>query len=190
MPHVIERSPSGRAACRGCGAKIASGDLRFGERMPNPFADDGGEMTHWFHVPCAAFTRPEPFHEILAAGADAGPERERLEREAQAGIAHRRLPRVRAASRAPTGRASCRACRQSIAKGAWRIALAYYEDGRFVPSGFIHVRCAPAYLETADIVDRLRHFSPDLADTDVEEIRVELSAESPVPRAQRQAPGS
>jgi hypothetical protein len=104
------------------------------------------------------------------------PEQERLEREAQAGIAHRRLPRVRAASRAPSGRATCRACRQPIAKGAWRIALAYYEDGRFVPSGFIHVRCAAPYLETTEIIDRLRHFSPDLAAADVEDIRAELSS--------------
>jgi len=176
MPHVVERATTGRATCRGCGAKIAAGDLRFGERLPNPFADDGGEMTHWFHVPCAALTRPEPFLEIVAGGGGPVPEQERLEREAQAGIAHRRLPRVRAASRAPSGRATCRACRQTIAKGAWRIALAYYEDGRFVPSGFIHVRCAAAYLETTEIVDRLRHFSPDLAAADVEDIKAEISS--------------
>ena len=56
MPHVIETASSGRAKCRGCGEKIAAGELRFGERLPNPFAE--GETTHWFHLECAAFKRP------------------------------------------------------------------------------------------------------------------------------------
>ena len=33
--------------CRGCGRPIARGELRFGERLPNAFAE--GEMTVWFH---------------------------------------------------------------------------------------------------------------------------------------------
>src|SRR4030042_208734 len=64
MPHVIEAAATGRAKCRGCGGKIAALELRFGERLPNPFAD--GEMTHWFHLDCAAFKRPEPLLEALA----------------------------------------------------------------------------------------------------------------------------
>ena len=71
MPHVIEPAPSGRASCRGCGGKIPNGSLRFGECLPNPYADEGGEMTHWFHLPCAAYRRPEPFLETLAAAAGA-----------------------------------------------------------------------------------------------------------------------
>ena len=67
MPHVSERAPTGRAKCRGCGRPIAAGSLRLGERLPNPFADDGGEMTHWFHPACGAFRRPEAF---LAAAAE------------------------------------------------------------------------------------------------------------------------
>ena len=71
---MIERATSSRATCRGCGAKIARDELRFGERLPNPFADEGGEMTHWFHLACAAFTRPEPFLETVAhADQAAGP---------------------------------------------------------------------------------------------------------------------
>ena len=52
MPHVFEPAPTGRAKCRGCGRAIAKGELRFGERLPNPFAE--GEMTLWFHPLCAA----------------------------------------------------------------------------------------------------------------------------------------
>ena len=174
MPHVIEKAASGRAKCRGCGEKIAAGERRFGERLPNPFADDGGEMTHWYHMACAAFRRPEPFLETLATTSEAIDERETLEREARLGLAHRRLPRVSTAGRAPSGRATCRSCRETIDKGAWRISLLYYEDGRFVPSGFIHARCAAPYLETTEILARVRHFSPGLSGAEIDEIRADL----------------
>ncbi len=166
MPHLFERAPTGRAKCRGCGASLAAGEWRFGERLPNPFAEGDAEMTHWFHPACAAFKRPEAFVAWIDAGgwverpgASDAPDRDLLEREARLGIAHRRLARVDAASRAPSGRASCRACRSPIEKGTWRIGLVYYEDGRFVPSGFIHPGCAREYLETVDILPRVRHFS-------------------------------
>lgn len=177
MPHVIEAAPTGRAKCRGCGGKVAAGELRFGERLPNPFAD--GETTHWFHLDCAAFKRPEPFLEALAGREEPLDGGERLETEARRGLAHRRLPRIDGAERAPSGRAVCRSCREPIAKGAWRIRLVFYEEGRFEPSGSIHVRCSRAYLETTDVLPRLRRFAPDLRDEDLEEIRRELDGPAP-----------
>ena len=182
MPHIIETAPTGRAKCRGCGERIAAGVLRFGERLPNPFADDGGEMTHWFHLPCAAFRRPESFLETVAAVPDGIPDRDRLEHEARLGVAHHRLPRVSTAERAPSGRAACRACRTPIEKNAWRISLVFYDDGRFVPSGFVHIHCARAYLESAEVLPRVKHFSPALSDADVAEIEGELQR-SPPPTA-------
>src|SRR5262245_30965351 len=119
MPHLIERATTGRAICRACNAKIAAGLLRFGERLPNPYAEDGGEMTRWYHVPCAAFTRPESFLEALPSVTDAIPDREVLEREAQLGASHQRLPRVHGIERATSARATCRQCREAIAKDAW-----------------------------------------------------------------------
>ena len=175
MPHVIERASSGRAKCRGCGEKIAGGEWRFGESLPNPFDDKGGEMTHWFHLPCGAFRRPEPFLEALNASSETLDDRETLAREAALGVAHHRVPRVSTAERATSGRATCRACKTTIEKDGWRIALVFYQDGRFVPSGFIHVGCAPAYLETTEIMPRLRHFSPVLQPSDFDEIQRELS---------------
>ena len=62
MPHVLEPASSGRAKCRGCGVAIKKGELRLGERLPNPFAE--GEMTHWYHPVCAAYKRPETFLEV------------------------------------------------------------------------------------------------------------------------------
>ena len=176
MPHVIEPAPSGRASCRGCGGKIPSGSLRFGERLPNPYADEGGEMTHWFHLTCAAYRRPEALLETLAAAAGAVADVDQLTQQAQLGVTHRRLPRVSTAGRASSGRASCRACKEAIAKDTWRIALLFYDDGRFVPSGYIHAACTGPYIETTDILDRVKHFSPDLTDADIEELRAAISS--------------
>jgi len=180
MPHVIERAPSGRAKCRGCEGKIAAGDLRFGERLPNPFAEgENVEMTHWFHLRCAAFRRPEAFLEGLAASPETIDSRTELEREAQLGVAHRRVPRVSTAERAPTGRATCRACKTLIEKGAWRIALVFYEEGRFVASGFMHAKCVAAYLETTAVLPRIAHFSPGLGKADLDEIKRDIDHPGP-----------
>jgi ribosomal protein L37AE/L43A len=170
---VIERASSGRAKCRGCGGKIAAEDWRFGESLPNPFDEKGGEMTHWFHVTCAAYRRPEPFLEAIKAAPETAAQLddlEDLEREAGLGAAHHRLPRVSTAERATTGRATCRACRTVIEKGAWRISLVFYEDGRFSPSGFIHLTCVPTYIETTAILTRVRHFTPSLTAHDLADI--------------------
>jgi hypothetical protein len=179
MPHRLERAPSGRAKCRACGRAIVAGEWRFGERLPNPYADaDAAEMTHWFHLQCAAFKRPEPFVTALDAG---GPdvvfeEREWLEQQGRLSLAHERLARVDVVARSPSGRATCRACKLKIEKGAWRIALVWYEDGRFAPSGYIHLSCAAGYLETTDFMDRLQRQSPDLSDEDFVEIRTAIAS--------------
>ncbi len=163
MGHVIEPATSGRAKCRGCGGAIANGTLRLGERLPNPFGD--GEMTLWFHPTCGAFKRPAPFLEALDAFGGVLPDEEALRRAAAAGVEHRRLPRIDGAERAPSGRARCRACRELIAKGSWRIRLVYFEEGRFEPSGSIHTACAAPYFETAAVEAPLRHFSPALTES-------------------------
>jgi hypothetical protein len=171
-PHLIEPASSARAKCRGCGERIAAGELRFGESLPNPFAD--GETTQWFHLECAAFRRPEPFLATLEARTEPLGDAERLVMEARRGVAHPRLPGINGAERSPSGRAQCRSCRGKIDKGAWRIALVFYEDGRFLPSGFIHVPCSQAYFETVDVLPRLRRFSRKLSEDDLGELQAEL----------------
>jgi hypothetical protein len=180
LAHRIEPASSARAKCRGCGERIAGGELRFGESLPNPFAD--GEMTLWFHLDCAAFKRPEPFLQTLEGRSEPLEGQERLAAEARLGLAHRRLPRVDGAGRAPTGRAQCRACRASIEKGAWRIALVFYEEGRFAPSGFVHAACAREYFETTDVLPRVRRFSPGLREEQIAELQADL-ARPPAPGA-------
>ena len=180
MPHVIEYAASGRAKCRGCDQKIAKDELRFGERQPNAFGE--GEMTLWFHVPCAAFKRPEPFLELLESdtpqeiSADDSNVARELKPTAEFGIEHRRVPRIDQVSRAPTGRARCRSCREMIEKGTWRIGLVFFEEYRFQPSGFIHIACAKEYFGTTDVLDRIRHFNPGLAGEDLQSVAAELGS--------------
>ena len=162
MPHVFEPAASGRARCRGCGRPIRNGELRFGERLPNPYAE--GEMTLWFHPLCAAYKRPEPLLEALGETTASVPEREALERAARGSSSHRRRPRIDGAERAPSAQAKCRICRAPIARATWRIRLVFYEEGRFSPGGFVHLDCRQAYFESDDILEPLLHFSPDLSD--------------------------
>jgi Poly(ADP-ribose) polymerase and DNA-Ligase Zn-finger region len=173
VAHVIESASSGRAKCRSCDQPIPKGELRFGERQPNAFGD--GEMTLWFHLPCAAYSRPEPFLEVQSA-APGGVDLEPLAAAARFGIEHRRVPRLHGAERATSGRAHCRSCRELIAKGEWRLPLVFFEDYRFNPGGYIHVRCARAYFETVDLLDRIRHFSPELRETELAEVASAIAA--------------
>jgi hypothetical protein len=180
MSHVIEHAASGRAKCRGCGAKIDKGELRFGEKEPNAFGE--GEMTLWFHLPCAAYKRPEPFLEMLG-----GIEAEEVSTDevgfahgfkaaAEFGIAHRRMPRVDKVDRAPTGRARCRCCHKSIPRDSWRIGLVFFEEYRFQPSGFIHAACVQEYFGTTELLDRMLHFNPTLTPGELEDIEAALSS--------------
>jgi hypothetical protein len=177
LPHLIQNAPTGRAKCRGCGERIAAGEFRFGESLPNPFAD--GETTHWFHLECAAFKRPEPLLEALEARSEALEGSPRLVAEARRGIAQRRLPRINGAERAPSGRAQCRSCRATIERGAWRIPLVFHEEGRFAPAGFVHATCAQAYFETRDVIERLKRFAPKLTEDELRKLEAELAGQSP-----------
>lgn len=172
MPHVIEKASTGRAKCRGCELKIEKGELRFGEREPNVFGD--GEMTLWFHLDCGAYKRPEPFLEALNESPEDIPDAVDLRAAAELGIEHRRLPRVSGASRAPTGRAKCRHCKELIEKDTWRIALVFFEEYRFQPTGFVHAGCAGEYFGTADIMKRVRHFNPALEPTELDDLKAAL----------------
>ena len=104
MPHVFGEAPTGRSKCRGCGEPIAKGEVRFGESLPNPYAE--GEMTHWFHPLCAAYKRPDALLEALAGEADVA-ERGQLERAARQGMDHHRVARIDGAERASSGQARC-----------------------------------------------------------------------------------
>jgi hypothetical protein len=175
MPHVFELASSGRAKCRGCGRSIAKGELRFGEHLPNPFGE--GEMTLWFHPLCAAYKRPESVLQTLAEAPASVTDAAALERAARGTSAFRRLPRIDGAERAPGSQAKCRSCKDKIERGTWRIRLVFFEEGRFMPGGFIHLGCAKAHFEGNAFLDPMLHFSPDLSDDDRAELVRECGAE-------------
>ena len=165
---MFERAPSGRSKCRGCGVAIARGEARFGERLPNPFAE--GELTHWFHPLCAAYKRPEPLMAALAEAPDVE-RRDVLEAAARVSAAAPRLARIDGAERSPSSQARCRQCHEPIAKGGWRIRVVFYEEGTFSPSGFVHASCRTAYFGTPDILEQALHFSRGLSADEREALR-------------------
>lgn len=173
MSHVFEPAATGRAKCRGCGLALLKGEIRFGERLANPFAD--GEMTRWFHPTCAAYKRPDAMLEALETAPE-GIERADLERIARAGVTHHRRPRIDGAERSPSSQARCRQCKEPIEKGAWRVRLVFHEEGVFSPGGFIHLSCRQPYFETDEIVDAVLHFSASLDEADRAALEKELAA--------------
>jgi hypothetical protein len=179
MANLVEPATTGRAKCRGCGERIEVSVLRFGEGVPNPYGE--GDTTHWFHLECAAFKRPQPFLETLESAAQPVPDGERLVAEARRGTLNARLQRVGGGERDPSGRAQCRQCRSAIPKGAWRIPLVIYEEDRFSPAGFVHASCARAYFGTADVLGRVKRFSPALSEADAAAIGAEVEAGSGTP---------
>lgn len=168
MPSVIERASTGRAKCRACGQAIARGEERFGEALPNAYGE--GEALFWFHLSCAACSRPESFLPVLEQSGAMPAERELLEALAQAGIATPRLARISRAERASSGRARCRHCRELIENGAWRLALHLFEEGRFNPIGTIHATCATHYFGVEPPLGRLRLPSNRLEDDELGEV--------------------
>lgn len=171
MPHTFEPASSGRSKCRGCGVAIGKGEIRFGERLANPFGE--GEVTHWFHPACAAYKRPEAVLETLKEGGEVA-ERDALEATANATLAHTRLQRIDGAERSPSSQARCRHCKEPIEKGTWRIRLVFHEEGNFSPGGFIHIACRGPYFEADGLAQQVLHFSPALAEADRAELKAEL----------------
>jgi hypothetical protein len=185
MPDLVAPSPTARAKCRGCGRPIDKAELRFGEADANPFGE--GETHRWFHLRCAALKRPERFGPMLEATPDV-PDREALEAYVKSGLDHPRLVRILRAERAPSGRAHCRHCREIVEKGALRVALEIWEDGRFNPMGSIHATCAPSYFGTREeLLPRLELASPDLPKSDVTELTRVIQTAPDVPAVARES---
>jgi len=108
--------------------------------------------------------------EALPGAPESLTDRDELESLARASATHRRLARVDGAERAPSGKASCRECKQPIARATWRIRLTIYEEGQFTNAGFIHFACRVPYFEGHEVLAALLQFSPGLADEDREDL--------------------
>jgi hypothetical protein len=125
--------------------------------------------------------RPEKFLPALEAAPESIADRAWLTEAAAFGVAYPRVPRLLRAERAASGRARCRACHEPIDKGAWRLSLQMFEEGRFSPIGTIHADCAEPYFGTADIVERLQRLTPELEPSDLAELETLLRSPRPQP---------
>jgi hypothetical protein len=145
MAHKVEVASSGRARCRACKQAIEKGALRFGEEFKNPYSEDGGMSYRYWHLPCAATKLANELGPALAAFEGEVPDRQAL----LEAIAQHEKPTMPYAERAVNGRASCRACRESIAKGELRVAFERVFEGPMGPqkgAAYAHARCLPVYL--------------------------------------------
>ena len=183
MPHVFEPAASGRSKCRACGAALPKGELRFGERLPSPFAD-GAEITLWFHPKCAAYKRAEAVAEALSQS-PAVPDAETLRSIASAVAGRPRVARIDGAERAK-GVATCRHCREPIERGAWRIRISTFDEGMLNPLGFVHLGCGAAYCESAEILERVLYFSRDMSAEDRGALTADFNAKDAKDAKERQ----
>jgi Poly(ADP-ribose) polymerase and DNA-Ligase Zn-finger region len=175
MAETIEAAKTGRARCRTCRESIEKGTLRFGEETPSAFAE--GMQWVWHHLACAAKSRPAAVRGALAAFEGEVPDRAEL--EAQLATAEETATVYPYAERAPTGRSRCLHCREPIEKGALRVATERQlelESGAGRPgTGYLHPKCAAAYLETPDLGPALRKNSRGLDEAEVAELEQQLA---------------
>jgi ribosomal protein L37AE/L43A len=164
MANVIEEAKTGRASCRTCRKAIAKGELRLGVETQTQFSDT--PSMQWHHLPCAAAKLPVELKAGLAEYAGPVPNRAELD-AAMEGAARKAsakpgdFPYV---DRAPTGRARCMQCGQSIEKGAFRVAVEReLEVGANVTrgAGYLHPGCASQNLESSggsldDLIEGVR----------------------------------
>ena len=182
MAHVIEEAKSGRAGCRTCKKPIAKGELRFGEEVPNQFADDGETTYRWHHLACAAGAKTDELRATLPASVGI-PEDQRAELERRMAEADaKKPPPYPHADKAPTGRARCQGCGETIAKGELRVAFEReIERGMTTTkgAGYLHPRCAAAYIEQnggthSELTEALRANTRGLEDEEMERLFAEV----------------
>jgi hypothetical protein len=157
---MLEIAANGRAKCRACGTALEKGKPRCGEKTANPFGE--GTTVYWFHLRCAAERRPQTFlqgliNNELPSESLAEEETSMLRAIAEFGALHPRAARLTKAGVAPSGRARCRGCKELIEKDGLRLELSMFNEGRFDPVGYLHVRCLTQYVEAKVPWSRLEH---------------------------------
>lgn len=172
MAETIETAKTGRAKCRACRQPIEKDTLRFGEEQPSAFAE--GMQMVWYHLACAAKRRPVQVKAALDAFTGEVPDRAAL--EASMGEADETATVFPYAERAPTGRSRCLSCREPIDKGTLRVATERELEAMGRPgTGYLHPRCAPAFLEVGDLLGALKTNSRGLDAADLEALEQELA---------------
>jgi hypothetical protein len=171
MAEMIEVAKTGRAKCRACRQPIEKDALRFGEEQPSQFAE--GMQWAWYHLPCAAKSKPVPLRAAMDAFGGEIPDRAGI--EAAMGQADTSATEFPYAERAPTGRSRCLHCREPIEKDALRVATQRELEMGRTGAGYLHPRCAPEFTGDADLAAALRRNSRSLSEQDMAQLDQELS---------------
>ncbi len=150
MANVIEEAKSGRASCRTCKKTIGKGELRLGVEQMTQFSDT--PSMQWHHLMCAAGKLPGELRAALAGFDSDIPNRAEIETAMAESIKSGKakpgaFPYI---DKAPTSRAKCMQCDETIEKDSWRVAVEReLEVGGFMRKspGYMHPKCVAANLE-------------------------------------------
>jgi ribosomal protein L37AE/L43A len=166
-PYKIEEARSSRSRCRTCKRKIDKGLLRIGVLLEGPY----GTGYLWHHLTCAAKRRFEDVEEAYAAeawekGAVEPPSLESLAKlREKAEEQKKNKKELPYAERAPSGRAKCKHCGETIEKDAFRVVLGRdVQFGNQIRTGPINVHpsCVPAELMAEDCETEIEGFEDAL----------------------------
>ena len=175
MAHMIEVAKSGRAQCRTCRKNIPKDELRFGEEFANQFSTSGEPSYRWHHLACAAGKLPQELKGAMDDYSGNIPDRAALEKQISDASSKKAAKPggFPFADKAPTGRARCMQCDETIDKGTFRVAIEREVDtGTFVTrgAGYMHPGCVSAQLDDAG--------------GDMEEMIKGIQANSKLPKAE------
>jgi len=150
MANVIEEAKSGRASCRSCKKAIGKGELRLGVEQMTQFSDT--PSMQWHHLLCAASKLPGELKGVLATYEGDVPDRAEVEKAMTDAIKSGKAKpgSFPYADKAPTGRAKCMQCDETIEKDSYRVAVEReLEVNGFMRKspGYMHPRCVAANLE-------------------------------------------
>jgi hypothetical protein len=150
MANVIEEAKSGRASCRTCKKAIGKGELRLGVETQTQFSDT--PSMQWHHLLCAAGKLPVELKEALDTYEGEVANRAELDKAMEDAIkkGSAKPGGFPYTDKAPTGRAKCMECSETIEKGGYRVAVEREVDtGGFMrrTPGYLHPKCVAANLE-------------------------------------------
>jgi poly [ADP-ribose] polymerase len=150
MANLIEEAKSGRASCRTCKKAIAKGELRLGVETMTQFSDT--PSMQWHHLLCAAGKLPAELKGALDGFDGDVPNRAELDKAMTDAIKGGKAKPggYPFTDKAPTGRASCMQCGETIEKGGFRVAVEREVDtGGFMrrTPGYLHPKCVAENLE-------------------------------------------
>lgn len=165
-PYKIEHARSSRSRCRTCRRAIEKGTLRLGVLLEGPY----GTGYLWHHLKCAAKRRAEDVEAAYDQRAwDEGievpalQELRKLKQEAEEKKAKQKTAPW--AERAPTGRAKCKHCDETIEQASWRVTLlrevTFGNQTRATPIN-VHARCVSAELRAEDCLTEVDGFEAAL----------------------------